>query len=102
MQRFNPGQIVATQGALALNLPPSQLSGYIHRHLSGDWGVISADDKALNDEALANPDEAGRFMSAYPIDEGQPCRGFGANTIWVITDVAGPDTATTILLPDEY
>ena len=41
-----------------------------------------------------------RILSAYPIDPAKPCEGFGANTLWIITE--SDRSATTFLLPDEY
>ena len=41
-----------------------------------------------------------RFLSAYPIDESQPCEGFGDNTLWIITE--WDRSVTTALLPSEY
>jgi hypothetical protein len=40
------------------------------------------------------------FLSAYPIDPAKPCKGFGDNTLWIITE--GDRSATTFLLPSEY
>jgi hypothetical protein len=41
-----------------------------------------------------------RILSAYPIDPAKPCKGFGDNTLWIITEA--DRSATTFLLPDEY
>ena len=41
------------------------------RHVTGDWGVLSDDDKASNDRAVKDGD---RILSAYPIDPAQPCQ----------------------------
>ena len=50
-----------------------------------------------NEEALTL---GHRLLSAYPIDPAKPCRGFGSNTLWIITEA--DRSATTFLLPDEY
>ena len=66
-------------------------------HLSGDWGWMCAEDKATNDVALK---QGLRIMSAWPINPEKPCRGWGDNTFWVITEA--DRTVTTIILPSEY
>lgn len=93
---FALGRIVATPGALAA-CKPDYLRECLGRHVRGDWGVVCADDRKSNFEALfANL----RILSAYPIDPLRPCKGFGANTLWVITEA--DRSATTFLLPSEY
>ena len=94
--KFQPGQIYMTPGAMAA-LPPSTLADYLSRHLRGDWGCVCEDDKTLNDEAV----KAGsRVLSAYPIDPDRPCKGYGDNVVWVITEA--DRSVTTFLLPSEY
>ena len=93
---FSLGQIVATPGALA------KCSNYhriecLMRHARGDWGNVCKDDAASNNEALR---EGFRILSAYPIDPAKPCKGFGENTLWIITEA--DRSVTTFLLPDEY
>ena len=88
--KFNPGQIVATPGALAameehVCTPLTLLA----RHLSGDWGVLPEDDARLNDTAL---ESGGRLLSCYLL--GNYTR------LWLITEQ--DRSATTFLLPDEY
>jgi hypothetical protein len=48
-----------------LEIPPERLTICLHRHSRGDWGDISAEDKALNDQALV---DCKRVLSAYAID----------------------------------
>jgi hypothetical protein len=55
----------------------------------GDWGVVDAEDKQANDEALKSGE---RLLSAYVIKSGE--------RVWVITEA--DRSATTLLLPDEY
>lgn len=83
--KFAPGTIVQTPGTvnMAINLLP-----YLFRHLAGDWGEVSADDKALNDDALV---QGTRLMSKYTTPAGD---------LWIITEA--DRSATTLLLPDEY
>jgi hypothetical protein len=92
---FTPGQVLATPGALeALGQAGQSVSDFLVRHLAGDWGTVSADDKAANDESLK---EGSRLLSAYLLTTGVK--------IWIITEATddhGLRIATTVLLPDEY
>jgi hypothetical protein len=94
--KFDLGQIVSTPGALEA-CSPERLTECLTRHACGDWGVVCAEDAASNDEALA---EGLRVLSAYPIDAQKPCKGFGENTLWIITEA--DRSVTTFLLPSEY
>ncbi len=69
----------------------------LSRHVRGDWGVVCAEDRKSNFEALRG---GFRIFSAYPIDPEEPCKGFGDNTLWIITEA--DRSATTFLLPEEY
>ena len=94
--KFELGQLVCTRGALDA-CSPEHLSECLNRHASRDWGAVCAEDAASNEEAL----KLGlRVLSAYPIDPAKPCKGFGANTLWIITEA--DRSATTFLLPSEY
>ena len=92
---FAPGRALTTPGALeVLEQAGQNVSEFLTRHLEGDWGVVSADDKAANDESL---NDGGRLFSAYILKTDVK--------IWVITEAAddyGIRAATTALLPDEY
>lgn len=94
--RFDLGQIVATPGALDA-CSPAHLLECLARHARGDWGNVCAEDAASNNEALT---EGSRLLSAYPIDPAKPSKGFGGNTLWIITEA--DRSATTFLLPGEY
>lgn len=94
--RFPLGQLVATPGALAA-CPQAHLNACLNRHASGDWGLVCAEDKASNNEALI---EGSRVLSAYAIDPALPAKGHGENCLWVITEA--DRSVTTFLLPDEY
>jgi hypothetical protein len=85
---FQPGQIVATPGALGLAEQGIDLLCYLKRHLNGDWGELCEADKAENDFSLQN---GFRLMSAYPT----PC-----GKLWIITEA--DRSVTTFLLPEEY
>jgi hypothetical protein len=94
--RFQLGQIVATPGALDATTDAQRLL-YLARHSIGDWGSVCTEDRESNNGAVQN---GGRILSAYPIDPAKPCKGFGDNTLWIITE--GDRSVTTFLLPDEY
>ena len=88
VQKFELGQVLVTPGAYeALNLKDA--ADCLVRHASGDFGDMSEEDKALNEEAVENE---GRIMSAYRDSNGVK--------FWIITE--WDRSATTILLPDEY
>ncbi|MGC4033268.1 MAG: hypothetical protein QM754_16350 [Tepidisphaeraceae bacterium] len=95
-QRFRLGHIVATPGALRL-LATNQQSAdeFLRRHAGCDWGDLDAEDKQLNDAAVAHeadPELRTRILSAY--------RTRNNERLWVITEA---DRASTILLqPEEY
>lgn len=87
---FNPGQVVATPGALkAMQDSNCQLLDLLNRHLSGDWGTVPKEDVNANQWALKNGE---RILSSYPLDDGA--------RIWIITE--RDRSATTLLLPEEY
>jgi hypothetical protein len=89
--RFEPGQLVATPGALdALETAQTSPAELIGRHLSGDWGTVDKDDWRANERALR---EGTRLLSAYALP------GTGEK-VWVITE--WDRSATTVLLPSEY
>jgi len=93
--RFQLGRTVATPASLRVledsNQTPHE---FLHRHVHGDWGDLSADDAEANEEALQ---DGSRILSAYILASGKK--------IWVITEAEndeGKRASTTILLPDEY
>lgn len=87
---FLPGRLVATPGALDALAACEQAPGiFLARHIRGDWGIVSADDKRLNAEAVQGGD---RILSAYETAQGVK--------LWIITEA--DRSATTILLPSEY
>ena len=90
MNKFNPGQVVATPGALAaLGASRESLLTYLQRHLSGDWGEVDEHDARENELSL-NHDL--RIMSVYTLRTG--------TRIWIITEA--DRSSTCILLPEEY
>jgi hypothetical protein len=93
---FSLGQSVSTPGVLGA-CSPEHLLGCLQRHAAGDWGSVCDEDRAVNDDARAN---GGRLLSAYPVDPGKPCEGYGENCLWIITEA--DRSVTTFLLPHEY
>lgn len=93
---FPLGQIVATPGALeALLRNGSTGAEYLRRHATGDWGLVTEEDRQANHDALQS---GARLMSAYLLPD--------ETKIWVITDAMidekGTRPATTLLLPEDY
>lgn len=87
-QKFELGQVLITPGAHEdLNL--KDVASSLVRHAGGDYGDMSEEDKAYNEEAL---EIGGRIMSAY--------RDRSGVKFWIITE--HDRSATTILLPEEY
>ncbi len=94
---FSPGKLYVTRGvhieicdnpAFALFVTKS-----LKRHLNGDWGEMSEEDKKFNDEAIQN---GSRIFSAYKEGEIK---------IWIITEAKNEDEireCTTVLFPSEY
>jgi len=93
---FDLGQIVSTPGVLEA-CSHDHLLICLARHVRGDWGCVCGEDAASNNEAVK---DGSRILSAYPIDAAKPCKGFGENTLWIITEA--DRSVTTFLLPDEY
>jgi hypothetical protein len=90
VNRFNPGQGVATPGALAaLEASGESLFDYLTRHLSGDWGDVNAEDALENELSLKH---GWRLLSAYRTSTG--------DKLWVITEA--DRSSTCILLPEDY
>ena len=89
--RFSPGQVVMTTGVYELvrqgRLNPTP---YLLRHLHGDWGDLSDDDRRLNDAALASGED--RLFSSYQVMPDLK--------LWIITE--WDRSVTTLLLPSEY
>lgn len=85
---FSPGQIMATPNAMA-SITSAEIRGSLLRHLTGDWGACSEEDRTANNLALS---DGGRLFSFY-------C---SANNVkfWIITEA--DRSATTVLLPEDY
>lgn len=90
LNRFNPGQLVATPAALAAaETSGESIFTYLERHVAGDWGDLSVGDLYENEYALAHDL---RLLSSYKLKSGQ--------RIWIITEA--DRSATCVLLPEEY
>jgi len=90
----NLGRVVATAAAAAA-VPHNQITALLDRHAAGDWGEISEDDRAANDEAARTGD--GRLFSSYATTEH--------GTLWIITDDIrgeGEGPLTTVMFPEDY
>jgi len=92
--KFKFGKLMMTRG---VNDKVAEDTGFakfvtdsLKRHIRGDWGEMSQEDKDENELALKEGDL--RLFSAYE-KEGQP-------KIWIITEA--DRSLTTILFPDEY
>jgi hypothetical protein len=89
-EKFQPGHILATPGALAaLEASGEALFDYLSRHIQGDWGEINEHDRYENELSLIH---GFRLLSAYTLHNG--------TKIWIITEA--DRSATTLLLPEEY
>lgn len=94
-KKFSLGRIVKTPGAIHALLAAGQSADeFLSRHVTGDWGDLDDEDKALNDAALI---DGSRILSTYTTRTGV--------RIWVITEAVnevGLRYCTTALLPEEY
>lgn len=93
--KFSLGRIVKTPGAIHALLAAGQSADeFLSRHVTGDWGDLDAEDKALNNAALV---DGSRILSAFTTRTG--------TRIWIITEAVndvGLRYGTTLLLPEEY
>ena len=87
---FDLGQLVATPGALmALEKSGQSPMNFLSRHVTGDWGELTEDDRKENQLSV---EKGFRILSSYKTNAGE--------RLWVITE--GSRCHTTILLPEEY
>ncbi len=92
--RHNLGRVVAT-AAVAAAVPHHQITALLDRHAAGDWGEISEDDRAANDEDARSGDA--RLFSSYSTSEHAQ--------LWIITDDIrgeGEGPLTTVMFPEDY
>lgn len=90
---FTIGNLVQTSGIAheCENNPEflRSVRNSLSRYMKKDWGDLCADDKALNDSAVATGDD--RILAAYKIQDKK---------IYIITEY--DRSVTTILFADEY
>lgn len=88
--KFPIGRVVATPGALeALEESGQSPFEFLSKHLAGDWGIVDAEDRQANDDALIHGE---RLLSAYLTTKG--------TKLWVITEA--DRSSSCLLLPEEY
>ena len=88
---FTLGRVVATPGALAaIGVSGDDLSTYLARHQSGDWGDVDEHHRKENQLSL---EQGLRLMSVYTLN-------ITGAKIWVITEA--DRSSTCILLPKEH
>lgn len=91
--KFNPGQLVMTRGVNNLIASNEEFAKHVmlslKRHVAGDWGNVSDEDRVANETALQEGD---RLFSVYKKD--------GVPTVWIITE--WDRSVTTTLFPEEY
>ncbi len=91
-QLFDPGRLMLTQAVQSLmEQQILDITPYLKRHLSGDWGELSNDDWHTNQRALETGE---RLFAAYDISADAETR------LWIITEA--DRSATTLLLPSDY
>ena len=87
---FELGQIVATPRVLAALQKSGQQPGeFLTRHVRGEGGDLSDEDRRENDYSL---EHGFRLMSSYRTNAG--------DKLWIITEA--DRSVTTLLLPEEY
>lgn len=91
-QKFELGKIFITKEvAEMIKNDPLQaifIQNSLYRHASGDWGILTEEDKEENENALKNEE---RIISSYQSNQKK---------IWIITEA--DRSITTILFPEEY
>lgn len=85
--KFELGDLYLT-GAAWETLSSDAVVGGLTRHAHGDWGEVSDEDRAANEDGLAND---GRLHSVYRDERG--------NEFWVVTE--WNRCKTTVLLPED-
>lgn len=89
-QLFPLGHLVATPAVLAaLERTGEDTKTFLQRHITGDWGDLSKEDKQENDCSVDIPL---RILSAYTLKD--------ETKIWIITEA--DRSSTCVLLPDDY
>ena len=93
---FGLGNLYVTRGIQALmDEKGLDVTPYIARHQTGDWGEVCAEDASENQLSL---EKGFRILSAYhffPVNDPDNKIKF-----WIITEA--DRSVTTVLLPEEY
>lgn len=87
-KRFRLGTVYVTP-ALAAAVTTEEIVAALSRHVQGDWGEVTEQDRLENELSLQ---EGYRLMSVY--------RTAGDQTFWIITEA--DRSATVVLLPGDY
>ena len=112
-QRMDPGQVVATPGALAaLEAAGQGAAMYVDRHVGGDWGehgtyetvevtererqygAMATDDDGKLNKLAVDANNGSRVMSRYTLPTGV--------VVWVSTEGEGQHRNTCVMLPEDY
>ena len=88
LTKFELGRIVTTATALDILTYDEILSGLL-RHITGDWGDVSKDDRKENDMSL---EKGFRLVSVYHTDLG----------VKFLVTTEATRSATTVMLPEDY
>ncbi len=86
--KFALGRVVTTQNAKA-SLEHEEIVAALGRHVTGDWGEVSPEDRKENELSLR---ESFRLFSVYRSKDGEK--------FWVITEA--DRSSTTVLMPEDY
>jgi hypothetical protein len=88
--RFTAETVVSTPGArIYIGASGQTVQHFVHRHWSGDWGLVAQHDQEANETALAI---GYSVLSVFETALGQE--------IWLITDAYR--RVTTVLTPSDY
>jgi hypothetical protein len=90
---FASGSIYMTPGAEeVLEGKQHVLLEMLRRHLAGDWGDLTDEDKKANEFAVKHGE---RILSSYMVDGPE-----GKTKLWLLTEA--DRSSTTVLTPGEY
>ena len=88
---FELGRVIATPDALdALQENHMSIAELLIKHVGGDWGNLSEEDRLENERSVKN---GWRVLSSYPLNN------FG-DKVWIITEA--DRSSTCFLLPKDY
>lgn len=85
--KFHCGRVIATREALS-KFHQGILARFLSRHVAGDWGDLSEEDREANERVLLSED---RLFSCYAM---------GTEKVFCITE--WDRSVTTFMLPHEY